>query len=237
MSNNSFEFDSRGLTNTVVVILSLVCGILSISAGYLVGQNYINSIYPENEEGVILTHEKPTPTPSSTITPAIKADWKTYKNDKYNYSFRYPSEWVITEICDKADLAIWQSASEKNTMAADFSSCPMAGSLISADFDRANYFFTVHQGEKKQLGRAALLEMLKSNVGWENVKLVESITVDGVEDNYNQADIYTYAGMTGYASIIWTVLNLGYQMNWIDSSDELMETMKKVVSTFQYPTQ
>lgn len=36
---------------------------------------------------------KPTPSPTPTITTDPTADWKTYTNTQYGFSFQYPSHW------------------------------------------------------------------------------------------------------------------------------------------------
>lgn len=37
--------------------------------------------------------QKPTPSPTPTITTDPTANWKTYTNTKYNFSIKYPSSW------------------------------------------------------------------------------------------------------------------------------------------------
>jgi hypothetical protein len=37
----------------------------------------------------------PTPTPTPTPTPDPTADWKTYTNSKYNYLFKYPTNFSV----------------------------------------------------------------------------------------------------------------------------------------------
>lgn len=36
-----------------------------------------------------------TPRPSSSATPNLTADWKTYRNDQYGFEFKYPAEGKV----------------------------------------------------------------------------------------------------------------------------------------------
>jgi len=42
---------------------------------------------------------QPTPTPGlvATPTPDLTANWKTYTNEKYSYSIKYPTTWFVSE--------------------------------------------------------------------------------------------------------------------------------------------
>lgn len=70
-------------------------------------------IMPKNSLPVIVQPTpSPTITPTLTVTPTVTptaiitsiptpnidiSDWKTYKNDKYEFEFNYPKEWIIKQ--------------------------------------------------------------------------------------------------------------------------------------------
>lgn len=40
--------------------------------------------------------ETPTPSPHMTPVPTAPADWKTYQDAKFDFSFRYPPDWYLS---------------------------------------------------------------------------------------------------------------------------------------------
>ncbi|MDD5732085.1 MAG: hypothetical protein PHU42_04305 [Patescibacteria group bacterium] len=37
---------------------------------------------------------------TNTVFKNLTQDWQTYKNDKYHLSFKYPKDWVVTDLID-----------------------------------------------------------------------------------------------------------------------------------------
>ena len=64
----------------------------AVFGAYKLGQK---QVYPELGEG-------PTPTPVAVATPTLDptANWKTYTNEKYGYSIKYPAEWSEQLKCE-----------------------------------------------------------------------------------------------------------------------------------------
>ncbi|MCX6794006.1 MAG: hypothetical protein NTY06_02775 [Candidatus Gottesmanbacteria bacterium] len=58
----------------------------------------------------------PTPTLLPTPTPPVDptANWKTYTNSKYVFSFRYPWDWQIEENSDMSEIIISPKTSSEN---------------------------------------------------------------------------------------------------------------------------
>lgn len=78
------------LTIIVIIILFLSLG----AVGFLMYQNQ-----QLKQQIAILT--KPIPSPIPTTIPDEADNWKTYNNNKYNFSFKYPSQWIVEEVNDK----------------------------------------------------------------------------------------------------------------------------------------
>lgn len=83
--NNSKGFAALLLLPLLVVFL--------VSIGWVVKQN----LKIDKQEPLVLATQLPTPTPIRS-EPTPKPEWKTYTNDKYGFSLKYPaSGMVLTE--------------------------------------------------------------------------------------------------------------------------------------------
>jgi len=57
-----------------------------------------------------------TPTPSPSATPDVTASWKTYTSTSQGISFKYPSDWFVTEEAtyERISLANYQGVYDKS---------------------------------------------------------------------------------------------------------------------------
>jgi hypothetical protein len=67
----------------IVIILLFALG----AAGYFAYQNW------QLKQQISQVQPTPTPQITPTTTPDPTADWKTYTNSVYSYSFKYPNDW------------------------------------------------------------------------------------------------------------------------------------------------
>lgn len=108
MKNTIKRLNTQGFSPLVVlVILALL--VLAGSIGYVYyGQKQEGEIPQPLESGRQTTVPQP-PSPQSDET----TDWKTYRSEKYSFSFKYPIEWNI--IVKENDLSLGSLVSIKFT--------------------------------------------------------------------------------------------------------------------------
>ena len=107
------NMNQKSFTNIILVVVVVV---LLGAAGYFA--------FVKEPEPVV---QQPTPTPtptqikaptsstSASITKAETANWAVYRNTKYNYSFRYPTNFTIYAATDqtKEEVILPTATSEK----------------------------------------------------------------------------------------------------------------------------
>ncbi len=89
-----------GMWVLVIVLVAIVFG----SAGYYVGKVRSKSkpetpVALNSNQGSLSSTLTQTAVSnaSASTTPDATADWKTYTNDTYGFSFKYPGEWTVSE--------------------------------------------------------------------------------------------------------------------------------------------
>jgi hypothetical protein len=68
-------------------------------AAYLLGKQSGNSIMPTVE---VVNTSSPAPVASASPVSNENAEWKSYTNAKYRYTFEYPSDWVVEDTGETA---------------------------------------------------------------------------------------------------------------------------------------
>ncbi len=90
------------------LLIALLLGISSLFAyKYYELKQQIDNQQPTPSDlvaKVITISPSPALSPKPTTDPV--ADWKTYTNDKYNFSFKYPSGWDYREVSSKTQNTI-----------------------------------------------------------------------------------------------------------------------------------
>lgn len=108
MMNEPEPKKDRGHLIKVLVIVVL-CAVLFGAIGYILGsKKTIKPEAPVAETAIIEASEVPVVnSPTTSTTADVTANWKTYTNDTYGFSFKYPSGWTyITSSTDRDPLQV-----------------------------------------------------------------------------------------------------------------------------------
>lgn len=98
-------------SNFLTILLSVLLLLAVSVAGFFAyqTQRLVAELKIKNEELIVKTPEQtvePVATSSSTVDPT--ANWKTYTNKVFNFSFKYPSEYQLTDnLQESTDPLAW----------------------------------------------------------------------------------------------------------------------------------
>lgn len=128
-----YRQDEQGMVRPwllVVLLIVILGGAGYFGWHYYWSQNSTNQT-PIAEPTIIMPTAKivptstpiisPTPltTPSTTVSPAVSvsvpADWKTYTDSTYNFTFKYPSNWLLQKSTGSADQPLQVQLSSPGT--------------------------------------------------------------------------------------------------------------------------
>jgi len=99
-------------TNYLLIVgIVLACFVVFGAGGYFLGMKQ----WLTNNSASEANLPKPTSIPqaSNTSNQDETANWKTYTNDKYNYSIKYPSNWSVTR--DESNQPAFRSLIQLNS--------------------------------------------------------------------------------------------------------------------------
>lgn len=83
----------------ITTILALSTAVVFLSLGYWAGtmQGEENAATEEETSATAVISSTATTSASTTASTVSTADWKTYTNSEYGFSFKYPKDWIIEE--------------------------------------------------------------------------------------------------------------------------------------------
>lgn len=75
-----------------ILIIVVVCAILFGAIGYVIGNKKTTT--PEVPVEPTITDDQTSPVVDETATADVTANWKTYTNDQFGFSIKYPSDYT-----------------------------------------------------------------------------------------------------------------------------------------------
>lgn len=93
---NQQQSSSQPRGNSLKWLLIILAVVVVFGGSYLLYAKYGKSTNTATTTtSPTATTSTPTPTTTPTSTTEKTADWKTYNNDSYGISFKYPKDWII----------------------------------------------------------------------------------------------------------------------------------------------
>jgi len=93
--------NSNEKSRTSLILVGFLIAILfSFALGFFLGKSLNQTKAPLPSP---VTQVSPTATLIPTATPDPTANWKTYRNEKYKFSFKYPINWSVYDNTQKAN--------------------------------------------------------------------------------------------------------------------------------------
>ncbi|MGI5825878.1 MAG: hypothetical protein ACOX50_00520 [Patescibacteria group bacterium] len=159
--------------------LALAFIILACSGLRITRKESLLDIWLASRKGISPTPEVLEPTP----TPDPIADWRTYTNEKYDFSIKYPSSWTFREFPDTKDGAGFRPADKPDDVRSECINIhllPRAADLVSLPFQE--YVAKAAVVEIQNYEHLVSLEEITTNVGIVGYKTTWRVrSLDGEE--------------------------------------------------------
>lgn len=80
----------------LILLIIFLATIIGVTVGYLLGSSKNQPIVSAPVVSPAIVISSPIP----TTTPDLTANWKTYTNEKYKFSLKYPNDWTFIDVYD-----------------------------------------------------------------------------------------------------------------------------------------
>ena len=90
----------KGISTLTGILIALLVAIIAAGGIWYYFNYYLNPAIEESSSGTQITipeKESEEAASEEEATTGETADWKTYTNTKYGFSFKYPKDWYVHE--------------------------------------------------------------------------------------------------------------------------------------------
>lgn len=197
--------NQKGLT-PLVITLTIAVTLSLVGTAYYLGKNSQNNLQPQN----LVQGANPTQSPSPetkteslsanskilpTLTPDPTASWKIYSNQKYGYSFKYPSTLLIndfeTSYNQYAEVTQGRDPSGNAyvanytvTVAKEDFQAKDAASVNFMSSDWTNTFYSMSVGDTKTAATVTFKKLPSQKVASQDAVVIEVVAVGSNQKRY-----------------------------------------------------
>jgi len=229
-------------------LIALFAG--SLAFGIWMYSNQIDTIYA-GSVSISVTHKKTaatkptTATTGTTITDAT-ADWQTYTNSTYNFSFKYPKDWTVTNKTGGKDASEITDNRVRAGLQKSLDDVKNQGFVISAGFYGDRLCTSLSDGVYSELCPGFTLEAINKKIAeypssYTNMKVQTQTVEDSIQGyivtgklHVDGADSDVTPGDYDYKEIIFKN-NIGQYYSIATITNSFSKNIwDGIVNTFQF---
>ncbi len=175
--------------------------------------------------GLNVSKNKTTTAPSTIASTSATADWKTYTNNSYRYTFKYPKDWILNST-KEAEITL--NSPENEATKQKIASGQMYGEGYMEDIS----FYYYDNIQAADSNRPKKYNSISDMLNDKSIIISFSKTI---LDNQTAYDVVE-GGFSAYYAIIAERNNHIYKIFFGNVNDkiELTDIEKQILSTFQF---
>jgi len=217
------------MSNFWKIFISVIVTVIIVGGEvYYLMQKQIDSIRSDNQSKMNELDDQLKGLQSSDTTTSTDetADWKTYTNTDYKFSFKYPSDWTLNSNDEKA---VTVNSPENQAAKQKVDSGEMNGEGYMSDITFYSYNSLSEADGNNPKKWTNISDMISDKGYFPNGLIKTSLTgqtaYEGIEGGFGQYYIYVLQK----DSKIFKVL-----FGNVETKDKLTLIDKKILSTFQF---
>jgi hypothetical protein len=201
--------------NLVVILLSIFLFITLLISAYLFFQ--VQSLTKQLAQIQVEVQATPIPSPTEASAQEGTANWKTYTNTKYGFTFKYPQDFSLTLTSQNDQGVSFAPGSYKDL---DFQNLPIVSFYVYTDFTNG----TGHQD---------FISALEGR-GYSGIQNIEIKKFEGFGGTqFTSRDLQAGSGGLNINTVI--TLKKGILMISLSNSEKgMVDTYYQILSTFKF---